>query len=197
MKALREGTFSFACVGTATLRKALQKPEPKTAVGTDGVPISVFKSAWAPLGLPLVHIVNLVIRTGEWPKEWKEAIIAPVLKAGKPPSEFSSYRPVALLCAVSKLVERVLYDQLSAHIESHGLLPHEQHGCRRGRSVDTALASVMAQVSRALDHRKRVGISAFDFSSAFDTVEATVLESKLPWASAKARKLLLDYLSGR
>ena len=97
---------------------------------------------------------------------------------------------------VSKLVERVLYDQLTAHIESQGLLPPEQHGYRKGRSVDTALASVTAQIAKALDHGKRVGISAFDFSSAFDTVEATVLERKLPWASVQERKLLLDYLRG-
>ena len=54
----------------------------------------------------------------------------------------------------------------------------------------------MAQVSRALDHGKRVGISAFDFSAAFDTVEAEVLESKLPWASKQAKKLILNYLHG-
>ena len=62
--------------------------------------------------------------------------------------------------------------------------------------MDTALASVTAQVAKALDQGKRVGISAFDYSAAFDTVEAGVLERKLPWASSQARKLLRNYLSG-
>ena len=70
------------------------------------------------LGTPLVHIVNLVIRTGEWPKEWKESLITPGLKKGKPRLQIGSYRPVALLCAVSKLTEQVLYNQLIDHVES-------------------------------------------------------------------------------
>ena len=111
-----------------------------------------------------------------------------MLKAGKSPSEYSSYRPVALLTSASKLAERVLYDQISTHIS------HEQHGYRRGQSVDTALASVTAQVAKALDCGKWVWISAFDFSAAFNTVKATILESKLSWASVHTRKLLMNYL---
>ena len=53
----------------------------------------------------------------------------------------------------------------------------------------------MAQVAKALDHGKRVGISAYDFSATFDTVEAAELESKLPWASEQARKIIMNYLN--
>ena len=187
--------FTFSCVGTAAVKRALQKLAPKTAVGVDNIPITVFKMAWSALAIPLVHIVNLVITTGEWPNEWKESLITPVLKKGKPRLEIGSYRPVALLCAVSKLVERVLYDQLIDHVESQGLLPPEQHGYRQNRGVDTALASMLLQVARAIDKGLKVGISAFDYSAAFDTVEPAVLNRKLAWASGKARKLIIDYMN--
>ena len=187
--------FRFHCVGTAAVKRALQKLALKTAVGVDNVPITVFKAAWSALAMPLVHVVNLVITKGEWPNEWKESLITPVLKKGKPRLEIGSYRPVALLCAVSKLVERVLYNQLIDHVESQGLLPPEQHGYRRNRGVDTALASMLLQVARAIDKGLKVGLSAFDYSAAFDTVEPSVLNRKLAWASGKTRKLLLNYMT--
>ncbi|QQP40080.1 Uncharacterized protein FKW44_014007, partial [Caligus rogercresseyi] len=48
--------------------------------------------------------------------------------------------PVSLLCANSKLTERVLYNQLVTYVEASCKLPPEQKGFRTGRSVDTALA---------------------------------------------------------
>ena len=89
-----------------------------------------------------------------------------------------------------------LYDQLVDFVESHSILPKEQHGLRRNHSTNSALAAMMAKIATALDKGLRVGLSCFDFSSAFDTVEASVLDSKLGWASGQARAIIEDYLSG-
>ena len=43
-----------------------------------------------------------------------------------------SYRPVALLPAISRLVERLLAVQLKAHIRAEAVLPAFQHGFRQG-----------------------------------------------------------------
>ena len=191
-----EAGFAFHSTGTQGVKKALWQLPPKTALGVDRIPITAYKAAFCPLAMPIVHVVNLVIRSGQWPTEWKTAIITPGLKTGKPPLEISSYRPVALLCAISKIVERVLYNQLVDYIESQNILPQEQHGYRAGRGTHTALASMFAKIARALDRGMKVGLSAFDFSSAFDTIDPSVLDSKLAWASGQARKLIGDYLRG-
>ena len=190
-----EGGFEFFCVGVHAVRKALNQLSPKTALGVDKVPITAYKAGWDNLTTPLVHLVNLVIRTGQWPQEWKHALITPGLKANKPPLEPSSYRPIAQLCAVSKLVERVLYNQLIDYVETQAVLPQQQHGYRKGRGTHTALAQMFANIARAMDKGSKVGLSAYDFSSAFDTIEAPTLESKLFWASSHTRKLVRDYLS--
>jgi len=188
--------FKFHCVGTNTLKRALHELQNKSSVGFDKVPIVVFKTGWQPLALPLVHLVNTVIKSGVWPQQWKEILIHPVLKPNKPPLDIASYRPVALLCAISKLTERVLFNQLVDFVESKRILPLEQHGFRKNHSTNTALAAMMTRVGRALDHGLKVGLSCFDFSSAFDTVESAVLDSKMTWASSSARKLIRDYLYG-
>ena len=188
--------FGFRPVGVAHVRRALAKLEAKTAVGIDGIPITVYKAAEAALALPLVHIINLIITTSTWPDEWKIATVVPILKAGKPRAEVSSYRPVALLCAASKIAERVLYDQLVAYIEANDLLPKEQHGFRAGRSVDTALASALTSAAVAIDGGRKVAITAYDFSSAFDTLDPAVLIAKLKWLDKDAKRLLTSYMTG-
>ena len=54
---------------------------------------------------------------------------------------------------------------------------------------------MLLQVARAMDKGLKIGISAFDYSAALDTVEPSVLNRKLAWASGKARKLLTDYMN--
>ena len=76
-----------------------------------------------------MHLLNLVIKSRQWPEQWKQIRITLVYKQGKPPLKVSSYCQVALLCAVSKLCERVLYDQIVDFVEEQRLLPNEQqHG---------------------------------------------------------------------
>ena len=140
--------FKFHCIGTKALKNALHSLQNKSSVGIDKIPITVFKAGWSALALPLVHIVNTVIRSGKWPDQWKQILITPVHKQGKPPLEVSSYRPVALLCAISKLCERALYDQIMDFVEEHGLLPNDQHGFRKNRSTNSALASMMSRGGR-------------------------------------------------
>ena len=192
------GTFRFHNVGVATVRKALKKLKSKHSHGLDGIPITAYKSAFEPLALALVHLTNLVINTGAWPSEWKRSLVTPILKAGKPPGAIPSYRPVAGLSSVSKLVERILMDQMVAFLEEEGVIPHEQHGFRAGRSVDTALTSMLSRLAQAQEKGLKIGLAAYDYSAAFDTMSRNVLEEKLSaWAGEPAKKLLINYMTDR
>ena len=71
------GGFVFKCVGFQEVRKAILQLPAKTSVGVDNIPITIFKTAMAALAPPVVHIINLVIKTGQWPTAWKEAVIKP------------------------------------------------------------------------------------------------------------------------
>ena len=196
-KAFGGPKFEFHSVGTASVRQAIKKVQAKPACGVDGVPITIYKAAQETILLPLVHVVNLILKSGVWPSEWKRAIITPTLKPGYPASQISSYRPVAILCAVSKVAERIMHDQMEAFLEENSLIPHQQHGFRRQRGVNTALTSMLCQVGRAQDRGLKVGIEAYDYSAAFDTVSLQVLESKLSWAGPTAKSLLKSYMVNR
>lgn len=76
----------------------------------------------------------------------------PTLKQGKTSSSEASYRPISLLPAISKVVEKVLSHQLVEFAEERGLLPTQQRGFRQGHSVETALATVLSETEVLWGH---------------------------------------------
>ena len=190
-------TLSFTSVGVAAVRRALKKVKSKVSYGIDGIPIIPYKKAQEAILLPLVHVINLILKSGVWPDEWKRSIIRPTLKTGKPTEELASYRPVANLCSISKIAEHVIHEQVTNFLEENGLLSQQQHGFRSGRSCETAITSLMSRVGHAQDKGQKVGLVAWDYSAAFDLLAKDVLKEKLYWTSDLARNLLLSYVSDR
>jgi hypothetical protein len=79
---------------------------------------------------------------GVFPSAFKTALIHPVYKGGgKARNDPASYRPVAILRALSKVLETVAKEDLEAYMAVNNILPTSQHGFRRGRSCTTALAT--------------------------------------------------------
>ena len=86
------------------------------ATGNDGFPIRFVKMA-SHITVPiLTHIINLTIDTAIIPNDWKEATISPIYKDGDKNSA-ANYRPISILPAVSKKMERVIHAQLHNHLK--------------------------------------------------------------------------------
>ena len=74
---------------------------------------------------PLIYICNLSLAQGVFPSELKIANVLPLYKADDPLC-FNNYRPVSLLCVLSKVFEKVMYDRLLHFIEEHQFFVNEQ-----------------------------------------------------------------------
>ena len=88
---------------------------------------------------PLAHLCNISMATGIVPNLFKKAIVHPVYKGNKDPRNPSSYRPVAILPAISKLLEVIVPESLLSWFDQIGFLPDSQFGFIPGRSVSMAL----------------------------------------------------------
>ena len=73
------------------LRKAIAKMKPREAPGPDDPPPSFFKSFGPKALKALLQIFNTSFEDGFVPQIWRNAIIIPLLKAGKPPSALESF----------------------------------------------------------------------------------------------------------
>ena len=194
--------FSLHPVNVSTVKKAIRTMNNTHAIGVDRIPVAFWKGCERSLALPITHLVNLSIQTGIVPTIFKTAIIHPVYKGSKKDSlSPASYRPVSVLPALSKVLEKIVCEQLTAFLEENSILPNEQHGFRRRRSIVTAMVSAIhawATRPRGGSGSPDLGIMAYDYSAAFDTVDATELDSKLVkiGASNKTRDWFKSYMEG-
>ena len=75
----------------------------------------------------------------------KTAKVKPLYKIGKN-TEPKNYRPISLLPILSKIIERVVYNQFIEHLEKHYKLYEYQSGFRCKHSVNTCLAHFSNQI---------------------------------------------------
>ena len=62
--------------------------------------------------IPIHHLFSLSINKHAIPSEWKCHSITPVYKSGDK-SQVANYRPISLLCIISKALERIIYNHAS------------------------------------------------------------------------------------
>ena len=82
------------------------------STGLDTINVQILKLI-AEFILPaLTHIVNLSLASSTFPQAWKKAKVIPLLKKGDPLMP-QNYRPVALLPVFSKILEKIVFNQIS------------------------------------------------------------------------------------
>ena len=68
-----------------------------------------------------VTIFNTAIYSETVPFDWKLARVISLHKSG-PRNLFNNYRPVSTLCAISKVFEKLLYEQLCDYFVSNNII---------------------------------------------------------------------------
>ncbi|XP_075170231.1 uncharacterized protein LOC142242539 [Haematobia irritans] len=89
---------------------------------------------------------------------------------GADPTIPSSYRPISLLPAISKLFEILILARLEEHIIENGTLSRSQFGFRRATSTTHALTTFMHKVINGINARSPTIAVSLDFKKAFDIV---------------------------
>ena len=79
---------------------------------------------------PLSLIINQSLCTGIFPKNLKMAKAIPLFKKGDS-HLIDNYRPVSLLPAISKVFEKVVFEQTYDYFNKHKLLYISQYGFRK------------------------------------------------------------------
>ncbi len=110
--------------------------------------------------------------------QWKIARVTPVHKSGSR-TDKSNYRPISILCIVSKLLERHYHNCITAFLTSYSLLYKGQSGFRRYHSCESAITKLVDTWLSNIEHGKLNGVTLVDFRKAFDMINVNILVSKL------------------
>ena len=108
----------------------------------------------------------------------------------------SNYRPISILPIMSKIIGKVAHFQLLNHLVRYSLLSDCQSGFRPAHSTQDVLLKVIDSWRKAIDSGEYVFL---DLAKAFNTVDHSILISKLPYYGIKDQALLWfnSYLSDR
>jgi len=152
-----------------------------------------------PLILPVLeHIFNFSMQNSSFPKLWKRSNVRPVPKV-KNPTCCKDFRPVSILCLLSKVLEKLVHEQVNEFISVKNILPPLQSGFRKGHNTTTALIKVIDDTRRAIDNRLLTNLLLLDMSKAFDCVHHTLLLTKLKYINFSQSVILWfkSYLNER
>lgn len=190
-------SFDIPQIQFGVLKKYIGLSKSSSA-GPDGITRRIIDLSFPISASLILHIFNYSIENEIYPTAWKDALICPIPKTQNP-SSCNDYRPIALTSFLSKLLEKIVAVHAINFLESNNKFHPLQSSFRRFRSTQTALLRIHDDILWAAEGRMCTLMVLLDYSKAFDTVEHTLLLSKLrsQGFSGSCCNWIRSYLSGR
>ena len=195
-----KAVFKFKKVTKQEVEAQIKKVKNKESFGHDKISYSFLKKMAPWISKEMKEIMNLSLEIGKYPGRWKIARVKPLYKGGGCDRQApKSYRPVALLSAISRIMEALLAKQLDSYQEEHNLVHKGVHGFRKGRGTHTAMLEVWEYVLNKTEKGELVALDFLNISAGFDTMVHIYLLRKLEVQFGVAEESLAwlaSYLEG-
>ena len=168
------------------------------SVSIDGLDNYSVKVSHKQICRPVHHLITLSLMQCKFPTSWRYSKLVPLHKKGSK-LDMRNYRPVALLSPISKVLERLVFEQMYRHFHGNKIFHTNLHGYRKYRSTQTALITIYDRWVRSASRGKLSGAVLLDLSAAFDLVDHHLLLQKLKIYGLQKDCLdwLTSYLGGR
>ena len=124
----------------------------------------------------LTDLFNSYLASGIFSQCFKSALVPPILKKRcLHRNDLNNYRSVSNLCFIANILEKLVLFHVSSFLNSHNHCNACQSEYRPGHSTETALLKVVNDLFLSLNKGNISVIALLDFSSAFDTIDHTIL----------------------
>ncbi len=193
-----EEMFTLRDVTPNEVRKIILETPSHKAPGPDKISFRFLKDSLNVILHPLTDIINCSLKTAKYPSTWKLAEVIPIHKDGDH-EVASNNRPISLLAAFSKVCDKVVLNQFTAHLTKCKSLSNHQSGNRKNHSTETLNVAFTDTLLEAMD-KKQISIVVFiDLSKAFDSIEHDILLEKISrlGVSPAAHEWFKSYLADR
>ena len=192
--------FVFANVTPELIYNTLSKIKSKKSTGLDNISTVLLKEIMNSIIFPLCHLFNLSFKTGYIPDSYKCAKIIPIHKSDEE-NIFNNYRPISLLSAFSKLLEKIAANQMYKYLAKFDIFYEHQYGFRPKHDTNFPILQFLNKIYHALNKSTpEYTIAIFlDLKKAFDTCNHAILIEKLKYYGFKDTSNIWfrNYLSNR
>ena len=171
--------FSFRTISRDELL-SLIKGLNNTSSGTRTIPMDIFKKYIEIFCDVILHICNLSLRTGIFPQNLKTSTVICIHKGGDRRT-MSNYRPISLLPAFSKIIEKIVCIQLNDYFMCNHLFTNDQYGFLRKSSTEGAVLELTDAILSSFSNGDFLLGVFIDLAKAFDSMDRNILFMKLSY----------------
>ena len=193
---MNNNVFSFRKVTYEEILIEINSLDTSKSPQSEDIPFKIIKDNADIFANFILQNFNKCIIDGKFPDQLKKAHVSPIFKKGNH-NDKTNYRPVSILPSLSKIYERLIYNQTNHMTEN--ALSIFQCGFRKKYSTQHALIAMIEKAIKILDKGGTFGALLTDLSKAFDCMTHDLLIAK-PHAlnfDMNALNLVFDYLTGR
>ena len=168
-------------------------PSDKATAGE--IPVDILKNSEFCFS-ELTKCINKAFNENKFPDTLKLSDIVPVFKK-LDPTDKTNFRPVSVLPLLSKVFEKIMYDQLYEYAET--FLNKLLCGFRKAHSTQHALFRLLQKWQKELGSSGIVGTILMDLSKAYDCLPHDLIIAKLEayGLDTNSLRFIFDYLSSR
>ena len=130
-----------------------------------------------PLAMHWTQLFNTCLSEGKIPAIWKKSDMFLLFKGKGPKSDLNNYRGISLESCPFKVLTKLLKERLETHLDQQ--LAPSQYGFRKQRSTRDPLSEIISGAKTELNNRGKLYAAFVDFQKAFDSVDRSLLLSKL------------------
>ena len=174
----------------------LGKVNTRKACGPDHITNKIIRYLVPTLHIILQDLLNIGVFHGYLPRAWKRAWALMAYKpSSKRRSDSCSYRPISLLCCLSKVFEAIITKRLMSWAENTDKLTTEQSGFRKHHSTNDKLFELTQAVCPAHRLPRRVGAIFLDIEKhnglRYELLHMNVPALLLRWVSSFVRDMIV------
>jgi len=190
--------FDFHMITPEQLVRASGDIKSKTSAGHDELTTKLIKYVINDIKDPLTVIFNQCIINGIFPSRLKLSKVTPIFKKGDC-HLLGNYRPISLLPAISKIFEKIMYEQIMQYFISNNIFHAAQYGFRKNHSTEFACVELTDRILQSFEDSGDSVALFLDLSKAFDLICHDILIKKMQFYgfSNNALALCENYLKNR
>lgn len=169
------------------VKEVCQKINPKTSCDANGLAQNIVLEDIDIMAPVIAHLVNCSQSSGICPDSSKIARVILIYKNKGNKHHYENYRPISLLPAFSKIMEKLIYNKIFEFLVRYEILFKSQYGFRSGHNTTHATLDFLKTIEDAAENDE-ISVGVFcDLSKAFDTLnhDITPQQARTLWHQGK------------